>query len=302
MKPLFEGYDPSVTGLADPHQTQRDYALRGTPLVGLLDNPMYPPYVRDAIHTHNCMEIGLCLTGCGNIVIENREWSFSPGTIIVVPRGVRHKQDNEGVPLTHWRYVLVDQDAYLTETPARSRSAVQRLFDRVHAGVYLAAGLSAQAAKRTIDELYSLYHQRYSLDSLEMDALLHLLMAQLFHAPDQELDGVAVPANERRSIESALQFVSENYTQEVRMADMAASCAMSESYFRKVFTRIMGMPPLEYVNRYRINRSIYLLRFTDETVMSIAGRTGFPSIATYNRNFRRYVGLSPAQWRKNAHE
>ena len=131
---------------------------------------------------------------------------------------------------------------------------------------------------------------------------MRLLIAQLFHAPDQELDGVAVPANERRSIEPALQYVSENYTQEVRMADMAASCAMSESYFRKVFSRIMGMPPLEYVNRYRINRSINLLRFTDETVQSIAGRTGFPSIATYNRNFHRYVGLSPAQWRKNAHE
>ena len=302
MKPTFPGYDPSVTGLADPHQTQRDYALRGTPLVGLLDNPMYPPYVRDALHGHNCMEIGFCLSGSGTIVIEDREWRFASGTIIVVPRGVRHKQDNEGVPVTHWRYVLVDQDAFLNETPMRSRAAMQHLFGRFHAGVYLAAGQSAQAAQRTMEEMYSLYHQRYSLDSLELDALLHLLIAQLFHAPDQELDGVAVPANERRSIEPALQYVSENYTQEVRMADMAASCAMSESYFRKVFSRIMGMPPLEYVNRYRINRSINLLRFTDETVQSIAGRTGFPSIATYNRNFHRYVGLSPAQWRKNAHE
>ena len=302
MTPVYEGYDPSVSGLADPHQAQRDYALRGTPLVGLLDNPLYPPYVRDALHSHNCMEIGVCLSGSGAIVIENREWPFSAGTIVVMPRGVRHRQDNEGVPLTHWRYVLVDQDAFLSETPTRSRPAMQRLFGRVRGGVYLDAGQSAQAAKRTMDEMYNLYYQRYTLDSLELDALLHLLLAQLFHAPDQELDGVAVPENERRSIEPALQFVSENYTQEVRMADMAASCAMSESYFRKVFNRIMGMPPLEYVNRYRINRSINLLRFTDETVMTIAGRTGFPSIATYNRNFRRYVGLSPAEWRKNAHE
>ena len=67
MKPTFPGYDPSVTGLADPHQTQRDYALRGTPLVGLLDNPMYPPYVLDALHSHNCMEIGFCQIGRAHV-------------------------------------------------------------------------------------------------------------------------------------------------------------------------------------------------------------------------------------------
>lgn len=303
MKTIFDGYDPSVTGIADPHQEQRDYDLRGgAPLVGLLDNALYPPYVQDASHCHNCMEIGICLAGSGSVSIESREWRFFPGTVIVVPRGVRHSQRNEGSPLTHWRYVLVDQDAFLSETPPRSRPAVRGMFSRIPAGVYLTAGSSAPAVKKTIDEMYALYHRRYSLDSLELDALLRLLMAQLFHAPEEELDGVFIPADARRAIEPSLQYVSENYAQEVRMADMAASCAMSESYFRKVFVRTMGMPPLEYVNRYRINRSIYLLRFTDETVVTIAGRTGFPSIATYNRNFRRYVGVSPAEWRKNAHE
>ena len=84
------------------------------------------------------------------------------------------------------------------------------------------------------------------------------------------------------------------------MDQMAAACAMSESYFRKVFQSVMGVPPLEYVNRYRINRSVQLLSMTNETILTIAGMTGFSSIATYNRNFKRYVGQSPAQWRKNA--
>ena len=41
--------------------------------------------------------------------------------------------------------------------------------------------------------------------------------------------------------------------------------------------------------------------FTDDTVLTIAGMTGFSSIATFNRNFRRYVGMAPEEWRKNAH-
>ena len=62
----------------------------------------------------------------------------------------------------------------------------------------------------------------------------------------------------------------------------------------------MGMSPVEYLNRYRVNRSIYFLYATDETVLSVAGLSGFASIASYNRNFLKYVGVSPTQWRRNA--
>ena len=136
---------------------------------------------------------------------------------------------------------------------------------------------------------------------MELDAALRILMARVLVLREGLAGDVLAPAEPRRAIEPALKYVSVNYAQEIRMEDLAAKCAMSESYFRKVFAATMGMTPLEYLNRYRINRSVHLLDSTDETVLTIAGMTGFASIATYNRNFRRYVGQSPAQWRKNAH-
>ena len=72
---------------------------------------------------------------------------------------------------------------------------------------------------------------------------------------------------------------------------------MSESYFRKQFLKIMGQSPLEYVNAYRIHRSMNLLRTTGDSIQNIASRSGFSSIAAYNRNFRQYAGVSPSQWR-----
>ena len=78
---------------------------------------------------------------------------------------------------------------------------------------------------------------------------------------------------------------------------MARSCSMSESYFRKVFAQLTGVAPLEYVNRYRIHRAVNLLHLTRESVQNIAGRCGFSSIAAFNRNFKRYAGSSPSQWR-----
>lgn len=77
---------------------------------------------------------------------------------------------------------------------------------------------------------------------------------------------------------------------------------MSESHFRRMFTAMVGVSPLEYINRYRIHRSLNLLHSTSESIQNIAARTGFPSITTFNRNFQRCVGQNPSVWRKNCPE
>jgi len=102
------------------------------------------------------------------------------------------------------------------------------------------------------------------------------------------------------ALEPALLYVSQHYAEEILVEQMARSCMMSESHFRRMFTTLVGVAPLEYINRYRIHRSLNLLRSTSEPIQNIAARTGFPSITTFNRNFQRCVGQSPSAWRKNA--
>lgn len=293
-------FNAALTGIGDPNSHRRDYELGGQPLAGLLDRPWYPPYVLDSPHVHNCMEIGVCLYGTGRLGIGGRSWAFREGSVAIVPREVDHVQNNEGVPMNHWRYVLVDETAFLEELPPRLREEACKLLEEIPGGLFVGSGPDADEIRTVVAALFRRYAVCRSLADLELDGLTRVLMARVL-ALRQDL-GEDLPAAEvRRVIEPALQYVSRNYAQEIRIEDLAACCAMSESYFRKVFAAIMGMAPLEYLNRYRINRSVHLLDTTDETVLTIAGMTGFPSIATYNRNFRRYVGRSPAQWRKNAH-
>ena len=83
------------------------------------------------------------------------------------------------------------------------------------------------------------------------------------------------------------------------MSALARICSMSESYFRKQFARIMGMSPMEHVNRYRVHRAMNLLRTTTDSIQNIAMRAGYSSIAAFNRNFKQYAGLSPSDWRRS---
>ena len=294
-------FDAAHTGVGDPNSRRRDYVLGAQPLAGLLDRPWYPPYVLDSPHTHNCMEIGVCLYGTGRLGIGGRTWAFREGSVAVVPRDVDHVQNNEGTPLNHWQYVLVNEEAFIEETPPRMQAGVREALSGMPGGLYVDEGPAADDIRSVVSHMFRRYQACQSLADMALDGLLRVLMARVLALRGDLGEDIPAPAEARRAIEPALKYVSQCYAQEIRMEDLAARCAMSESYFRKVFAAIMGMTPLEYLNRYRINRSVHLLDTTDETVLTIAGMTGFASIATYNRNFRRYVGKSPAQWRKNAH-
>ena len=293
----------NLPGISDPNQEKRDYPLNGeSPLAGLLDNPWYPPYVEDCTHFHNCMEVGICISGYGRVEIGRQAWDYTAGTIMVAGRGLRHNQQNADERMTHWRYVLVDEDVILRETPQRHRVAMKKLIDAARRqGLFFEPGEESQNLRIVLDSMFDLHARRQEMALMELEALVYLMMSIMSRTPNPAMAGAAMKSESRELIEPALKYVSENYMREIRMKELADSCAMSESYFRKVFVRLMGMPPLEYVNRYRINRSINLLRATNETILSIASRTGFTSIATYNRCFQRYVGTSPAEWRRNAH-
>ena len=294
-------FDWTMTGVSSPNHSVRDYDLsRESTLVGLLDHPLYPPYIEDSMHSHNCMEIGLCLSGHGHITIGDTDWSFAEGTVVIIPKGVRHAQQNQDERMTHWVYVLIDTQVFLRETPRRHRLEAQTLLNRIPGGVYLAPRQVSRDIRSAIDALFRVFREKGTLDGLEMDALTRLLLSRMGWVPENAL--VSLPGSEtaRKVVEPALQCISENYTADIRVLDMAQACAMSESYFRRVFTEMMGMSPTEYLNRYRINRSMYLLSASSETVMTIAGLSGFASISAYNRNFQKYVGVSPSQWRRNA--
>ena len=181
------------------------------------------------------------------------------------------------------------------------RTALQTTW---HGGVYLPPGDEDGARAASI--IHTMFDLERSGGNVlpELEAYLLLLLTGLANLRSRAaktnvmagLDTPLVPP----ALEPALLYVSQHYAEEILIEQMARSCMMSESHFRRMFTTLVGVAPLEYINRYRIHRSLNLLRSTSEPIQNIAARTGFPSITTFNRNFQRCVGQSPSAWRKNA--
>jgi AraC family transcriptional regulator len=79
--------------------------------------------------------------------------------------------------------------------------------------------------------------------------------------------------------------------------DLSREAAMSPYYFLRVFRQVVGMTPHQYVLRARMHRAAVRLRISDAPVATIAFEAGFNDLSTFNRRFRRIMGVSPTAYR-----
>jgi len=84
------------------------------------------------------------------------------------------------------------------------------------------------------------------------------------------------------------------------LESLADAMGVSRSRLVESFTRLVGQPPMQYLTQWRLQLAARLLDNKSAKVASIAREVGYESEAAFSRAFKRFVGVSPAQWRANA--
>jgi AraC-like DNA-binding protein len=79
---------------------------------------------------------------------------------------------------------------------------------------------------------------------------------------------------------------------------IAAVAHLSEAHFIRSFRAAFGETPHRYLQRRRVERSMFLLRETDRSITDICLDVGFNSLGTFSRTFREIVGETPSGYRE----
>jgi AraC-like DNA-binding protein len=82
------------------------------------------------------------------------------------------------------------------------------------------------------------------------------------------------------------------------VASLAAAAHQSRSLFSDRFTAVLGMPPARYVARWRVHLAGNWLRHERVTIAEVAARLGYESEPSFSRAFKRFMGASPADFRR----
>lgn len=100
-------------------------------------------------------------------------------------------------------------------------------------------------------------------------------------------------------LREVMELMDREYASHLTLADLAATAHMSESHFCRSFSAITHSTPFVYLQQVRIQKSCQYLLNTDLSISRIAVSCGFNDLSYYARCFRRLLGLTPSQYRKN---
>ena len=88
------------------------------------------------------------------------------------------------------------------------------------------------------------------------------------------------------------------YAEPLDVRAVAAVAHMSGAHFIRSFRAVFGETPHRYLQRRRVERSMFLLRETDRSITDICLDVGFSSLGTFSRTFREIVGETPSGYRQ----
>jgi AraC-like DNA-binding protein len=134
--------------------------------------------------------------------------------------------------------------------------------------------------------------------------LTHILFVQVLRAllqPGEPANGTTLgwlAALSDHQVGAALTLMHQQPARRWTVADLAGAVSMSRSSFAVRFRSLVGLPPLDYLVRWRMQIAARALRFTDRTVAAIGADLGYASESAFSNTFKRVLGQPPSRYRR----
>lgn len=254
------------------------------------------------MHFHNLLEIGYCHYGTGDLMIEEDRYRFAKQMVSCIPANFLHVTRSDVNVIAYWEWIYINPAEILKncdKTPQEIRAVLEAVNDRAFFVHAQENPVFAALVRAVFDEMR--HKGEHHLECVR--GMVYALVFEIARFNDKEVSRT-LSRNGSLQLERAIEYVDTNYANTFRIADLAQVCYMSETHFRRIFQEKMNMTPVEYVNFVRIRKACELIDKTDISMEEVAGKVGFVTPSTFNRNFRRIVGTSPYQWKKrpDSHE
>jgi AraC-like DNA-binding protein len=100
-----------------------------------------------------------------------------------------------------------------------------------------------------------------------------------------------------RRLLRARDAMDRAYAEPLDVTAVATVACVSQAHFIRSFRAVFGETPHRYLQRRRVERSMFLLRETDRSITDVCLDVGFTSLGTFSRMFREIVGETPSGYR-----
>ena len=218
-----------------------------------------------------------------------RQEYIVPGDICIVPAHTRHwihSQDEQELILLSLNPAFLGRVAYESVNPDRLEIVPHFAKDDpliYQIGRSLLTALQAEP-----------FESRVYAETLGTALSAHLLQ---YYATDKRPLQSSISLTQS-SIGQAIEYINEHLSEDLSLEAIASSIGMSKYHFCRAFRQAKGLSPWQYVIQQRIEAAKRLLVIPQLSIAQISQRLGFSTQGQFTNFFRKYVGVSPKQYRQ----
>ena len=234
------------------------------------------------------------ISGTGTLMADNAKgetqtYSIKSGQgFLIFPEQITTYYADQNLP---WEYIWIEFDGL------RVKEALDLTELSVNTPVYHPN--SKHLREQLMNEmLYIVHHAKESPFHL----IGHLYL--FFDYLTQSVKSAKLVQSSKMSdyyIKEALNYIEQNFQNDITIEEIAAVCGINRSYFGKIFHNSIGCSPQEFLMKYRMVKATELLKLTSLSIAEIGSAVGYENQLHFSRAFKKINGVSPREWR-NQHK
>lgn len=99
-------------------------------------------------------------------------------------------------------------------------------------------------------------------------------------------------------VREAVVYIEHNYADNITVEELAKMCKLDRSYFGKIFKKVQGQSPQEFLIHYRMAKAADALIIGSESIGNIGASVGYPNLLHFSRAFKGVYGMPPREYRQ----
>jgi AraC-like DNA-binding protein len=243
-------------------------------------------------HWHSELEILYCIKGSFEIMIDGCNFSVQTGNTVFIGSAEAHEciniEPGTKVLLIEMGEIFLKKNFKYLVNRTFTQPVVADIPDRI---------------QYSFDTIKTCFNHPDAADSEwnTMSCLFNLAVYMF-----RELPGKHEISNQRieriraiQNVSEVIEYINENYMLKITVDDVVKQIKYGVAYFHRLFKKATQMTFYQYLNRFRINKACSILNVSNESIKSIALKTGFSEAKTFCRVFKNIMKKTPGEYRRS---
>ncbi|MCL6454712.1 MAG: AraC family transcriptional regulator [Alicyclobacillus sp.] len=240
-------------------------------------------------HHHSVYQILYFLSGKGHILLEGKRYPVGTDQLVLIAPGSEHAVYAD----SQMTLLVLAFGTFLAGLPGAERLFAKSL---EHSKYQVVDAMWAGELRESLRNL--LYEQSRPDGYADLAMRSQLLHALLILA--RTWDVTYFPDSNAHRAYRLKHYIETHYFERLSAEDLAALVKVTPRHMNDVFKQYYFVTPLQYLTDIRVKRAKELLAETEKEVVSICFEVGFETLSTFYRAFKKKVGTSPQQFRKQS--